>query len=157
MTDTNKKRPTKDNQDTSTEVIADLQRVRADFENFRKRSDIEKQQAKEIGFMQAVLKLLPIIDNIERAIKYMPEDLADNPWANSVSGLTKQLDKSLSELNIERINSAPGTVFNPELHDAIQFNEDASGETEIIQEELQSGYLYQSVPIRHSMVKVTKK
>lgn len=139
------------------ELTADLQRTRADFENYRKRADLEKASARESGQAGAILKLIPVVDNIERAVAHMPADLSDNAWAQGVVSLTKNLDKSLESLNIKRIDSAPGVVFNPELHEAIQFDESAEGEQEVIAEELQSGYLLNGQPIRHAMVKVTKK
>lgn len=139
------------------EVTADLQRVRADFENYRKRVEIEKDQAKKSGQYSAVLKLLPVIDNIERAIAHLPDDLKDNAWAQSVAGLTKNLDKSLEGLNVKRISSKVGDVFNPDLHEAIQFDEDAEGDKEVIAEILQAGYTLDGHPIRHAMVKVTRK
>ena len=139
------------------ELTQDLQRTRADFENYRKRSEVERISARESGQTSAILKLLPVIDNIERAIAYIPEDLKDNPWAQSVSGLVKNLEKSLESLNLKRIDAKAGTVFNPELHAAIQFDEEAVGETEIITQELQPGYTLGSVPIRHAMVKVTRQ
>lgn len=139
------------------EITLDLQRTRADFENYRKRTEQEKQMARESGQASAILKLLPVIDNIERAIGHMPAELADNPWAQGVTGLVKNLNKSLEALNIKRIEAMPGTVFNPEMHEAIQFDEDADGEHEVIAEELQAGYTLNGMPIRHAMVKVTKQ
>jgi len=140
-----------------SELTQDLQRTRADFENYRKHSDIEKKMAREMGQASTILSLLPVIDNIERAISYIPEDLKDNSWAQGVAGLVKNLDKSFANMNIKRIDSKPGTVFNPELHEAIQFDEDAVGEKEIIAEELQAGYTLNGAPIRHAMVKVTRQ
>ena len=139
------------------EATADLQRVRADFENYRKRVEIEKEQAKKSGQYSAVLKLLPVIDNIERAIAHLPDELKDNAWAQSVAGLTKNLDKSLEGLNVKRIKASVGDVFNPDLHEAIQFDEDAEGDKEVIAEILQAGYTLDGHPIRHAMVKVTRK
>lgn len=139
------------------ELTLDLQRTRADFENYRKRVDAEKSAAREAGQASAIQKLLPVIDNIERAITYAPEDLKDNPWVQGVSGLAKNLEKSLDSLNLKRIDAKPGTEFNPEFHEAIQFDEDAAGDTEVIAEELQAGYTLNGHPIRHAMVKVTKQ
>lgn len=139
------------------QLTEDLQRTRADFENYRKRVDGEKQNARTIGESLTILKLLPVIDNIERAITHLPEELADNKWAQGVVGLTKQLEKSLHGININRIEASPGTVFNPEIHEAIQFDEDSDGKQEVIAEELQAGYLYNGNPIRHAMVKVTRR
>lgn len=139
------------------ELTADLQRTRADFENYRKRVDMEKQSAREAGQAAAILKLLPVIDNIERAVAHTPAELQDNKWAQGIAGLVKNLEKSLESLNLKRIEAAPGTAFDPELHEAIQFDEDAEGEHEVIAEELQAGYLLGGHPIRHAMVKVTRK
>lgn len=139
------------------ELTLDLQRTRADFENYRKRVDAEKQAARESGQAGAVMKLLPVIDNIDRAVAYLPEELKDNKWAQGVAGLVKNLEKSLEGLNVARIDAKPGTAFNPELHEAIQFDEEAEGENEVIAEELQAGYLLNGQPIRHAMVKVTKQ
>lgn len=139
------------------ELTNDLQRTRADFENYRKRVEQEKDSARTIGRMQAILKLLPVIDNIERAISHLPEELKDNKWARGIEGLTKHLEKSLEGLELRRIDSTPGTVFNPELHEAIQMDEEATGEQEVVAEELQPGYMLGGDVIRHAMVKVTRK
>jgi len=138
------------------ELMQDLQRTRADFENYRKRMEAEKTAAREAGQAAAILKLLPVIDNIERAIAHTPPELADNKWAQGVASLVKNLEKSLESLNLKRIVATPGTPFNPALHEAIQFDEDATGEHEVIAEELQAGYTLGGAPIRHSMVKVTR-
>lgn len=138
-------------------LTADLQRNRADFENYRKRVEAEKQTARSDGESLAIMRLLPVIDNIERAIVHIPEDLAENKWAQGVAGLVKQLEKSLESLNLKRIEASAGTTFDPELHEAIQVDEDAKGDHEVIAEELQAGYTLNGRPIRHAMVKVTRK
>jgi molecular chaperone GrpE len=60
-------------------------------------------------------------------------------------------------MNVKRIDAKPGTMFNPELHEAIQFDETAEGDQEVIAEELQAGYTLGGQPIRHAMVKVTRQ
>jgi molecular chaperone GrpE len=139
------------------ELTGDLQRTRADFENYRKRVEAEKTSAREAGQAGAILKLLPVVDNIERAVLHIPEDLKDNKWTQGLAGLSKNLEKSLDALNLKRINAEKGSEFNPELHEAIQFDEEAEGDTEIIDQELQAGYTLNGRPIRHAMVKVTRK
>ncbi len=140
-----------------TDLTADLQRTRADFENYRKRVEQEKQNARMTGEASAVLKLLPVIDNIERAITHIPAEIADDKWVQGVAGLAKNLDKSLETLHLKRIDATPGTPFDPTLHDAIQIDEDAVGDHEVIAEELQAGYILAGQPIRHAMVKVTRQ
>jgi molecular chaperone GrpE len=138
------------------ELTLDLQRTRADFENYRKRVEAEKEMARGSGRASAIMKLLPVVDNIERAIAHLPEDLKDNAWAVSVAKLSKNLEKSLADMGVERIEAAQGSTFNPDLHDAVQFDEEAEGEAEVIAEELQSGYKIDGVVMRPSMVKVTR-
>ena len=139
------------------ELTSDLQRVRADFENYRRRVEDEKTQSKKMGEYATILKLLPVVDNIERAIVHVPKELKDNTWANGVIALQKQLESSLKNLGVTRIDAKKGVLFNPDFHEAIQFDENADGEQEVIQEELQAGYLYHDTAIRHAMVKVTSK
>ena len=139
------------------EITDDLKRTRADFENYRKRADIDKAQARELGQTATILKLLPVIDNIERAITFMPEELKDNTWVQGVAGLVNSLEKSLESMDLKRIDASVGTLFNPELHDAVQFDEDAKGDSEIISEQLQAGYTLGGRPIRHAMVRVTRQ
>ena len=62
------------------ELTADLQRLRADFENYRKRVDSEKLSARQDGEVRAIMKLLPVIDTIERAVATIPADIADHQW-----------------------------------------------------------------------------
>lgn len=139
------------------DLTLDLQRTRADFENYRKRVEQEKQMARGSGRAGAIMKLLPVVDNIERAITHLPEDLKDNAWANSVVKLTKNLEKSLADMGVERIDATVGSPFNPDLHDAVQFDEDTDGEHEVIAEELQPGYKVDGIVMRPSMVKVTRQ
>lgn len=139
------------------DLTADLQRVRADFENYRKRVDGEKQSAREDGEVRAITKLLPVVDTIDRAVAHIPADIAEHQWVKGVAGLVKQLDKTLGDLHLTKIDAKNGTVFNPELHQAIQFDEDAEGDTEVIAEELQPGYTLGGRPIRHAMVRVTRR
>ncbi len=139
------------------ELTQDLQRTRADFENYRKRTELEKIAARSSGQAAAILKLLPVIDTIERAITYTPEELKNNKWAQGIAGLVKNLEKALESLNLKRIDASKGTKFNPQLHEAIQFDEDATGDNEVIAEELQAGYTLGGQPIRHAMVKVTRQ
>lgn len=149
-------KPAEDAQVRLDELTADLQRTRADFENYRKRTEQEKISARQAGKMQAIMELLPVIDNIERALGYVPDELADNTWAQSVAGLVKNLDKSLEKLALKRIVATPGTAFDPELHQAIAIDE-ADGDHEVIAEELQGGYILGDSVLRPSMVKVTRR
>jgi len=136
------------------ELTNDLIRTRADFENYRKRVESEKEQAKVVAKSAIISKLLPIIDDIELAISYAPENLKDNPWVKGVNKLSLKLETSLSNLGVKTIDAKNNTTFDPKLHDAISMDDSSEGEEEIILEELRKGYLYNDAVIRPSMVKV---
>ena len=129
-----------------TELTNDLQRTRADFENFRKQVEIQKSQAMSTARYATVTKFLPLVDDFERALQTYPEQLAP---------LQKNFNKTLSSLGLARIDSNPGTEFNPDFHEAISV-EDEGGETEVISETLRPGYLYDGAVIRAAMVKIKR-
>lgn len=138
------------------ELLIDLQRTRADFENYRKRFEQEKAIARAGGKVSAIEQLLPVIDIIERAVVHVPKELEENAWVQGIVGLTKRLDKSLREIGVTKIVATEGTPFNPEMHEAVHFDE-SEGENEIVSEELQTGYMLGDDVLRHSMVRVTRK
>jgi len=148
------KKPLKNDQ--VAELTADLQRLRADFENYRKRAEAEKLQLTEVVKAATIMKLLPLVDDIERSLAYLPKDLKDNDWAKGVVSLKVKLEKQLADLNVTKIVAKPGTAFNPELHEAMLVG-DGEGDKEVIEQELQPGYKLGDTVIRHSKVKVTYK
>ena len=128
-----------------TELTNDLQRTRADFENYRRQVEQQKLQYGNVVKNTTVMKLLPLIDDIDRAI-------AANP---SLEPLAKSLEKTLKELGLERVETAAGTPFNPDLHEAVMV--EGEGEKEVIAETLRAGYRYDGELIRPAMVKVTRQ
>lgn len=139
------------------DLTLDLQRTRADFENYRKRSDLEKDQARDNGKNSVVMQLLPVIDNIDRAVGHMPKELEDNIWAQGVVSVSKSLEKMLGGLNLQKIEANVGDEFNPDMHDAVQFDEESTGDKEVVAEQLLAGYMLNGQPIRHAMVKVKRQ
>lgn len=125
------------------ELTNDLQRTRADFENYRKQMDMQKSQAMNFAKQETIRKVLPLLDDMERAILSTPE----------LQPLEKSLEKTLKELKLEKINSKENTDFNPDLHDAVMMD-DAGGSKEVVAETLRPGYIYEGEIIRPAMVKV---
>ncbi|MBP5512199.1 nucleotide exchange factor GrpE [Candidatus Saccharibacteria bacterium] len=128
------------------ELLNDLQRTRADFENFRKQVEIQREQAKKIAQDATILKMLPLIDDMSRAIAANPETLAP---------VAKTLEKTMESLGLKKIETKEGTEFNPDLHDAISM-EESDGEKEVVAEELRPGYLYNNEVLRAAMVRVKR-
>ena len=132
------------------ELTNDLQRTRADFENYRKNVENRVMDAKNLGERKAVNNILQIIDDIERAIAHLPEELVDNAWAQSVVKMYDKLEKNLAKNGIEKINSKAGEVFNPEVHEAIQFEDGTIFVKEIperIIHSIQSGGAVNELPV----------
>jgi molecular chaperone GrpE len=138
------------------ELTTDLQRLRADFENYRKRVEAEKSAARAAGKVGVLFQLLPVLDDIELATTHLPKNLEDNDWAKGVQNLTKKLENNLEAMDVRKIDAKPGTPFNPELHEAVTMD-DADGEHEVVAEELRTGYKLGTDVIRPAMVRVTKQ
>ncbi len=130
-----------------------LKRERADSENIRRRHDEQISSLKNLVKANIVRELLPVIDNFERALKHVPADLEDNDYVKGVQGVVKQFEKTLGQMGVERIKTV-GEIFDPRLHEAVTM-EEGEGTTEVVAEELQSGYKLGDEVIRHAMVKVS--
>lgn len=136
------------------ELTADLQRLQAEFINYKNRVDNEKATLSQFARAHVIKDLLPVIDDLERALNHLPEELAKNKWAQGASKVYDRLQKQLAKLGIQKIDSL-NQPFNPELHEAVQV--EGEGDQQIISEVLQQGYIIKDQVIRHSIVKVTNK
>ncbi len=134
------------------ELTDALQRERADVINVRRRHEEQVSGLRDGIKANVVRDLLPVIDNFERSLKHVPEDLEDNDYVKGVQGVVKQFEDTLTQMGVERIKTV-GEVFNPELHEAVSM-EEGDGDTECISEELQSGYQLADQVLRHAMVRV---
>lgn len=126
----------------NTELLNDLQRTRADFENYRKQIEAQKENEKKSAKLATVMKFLPLLDDIDRAVATYQE----------LSPLQKSLEKSLKDLGLSKIPSEEGVAFNPDLHEAVTV--EGEGVREVIAETLRPGYYYESEVLRPAMVKV---
>lgn len=135
------------------EYMDRLQRTMAEFDNFRKRTIKEKSQMYENGAKETVEKLLPIVDNFERALSSVSAEEKDLPFTQGVEMIFKQLLGALNELGVEPIE-ATGQAFDPNLHHAVTHAEDENFGENTVAEEFQKGYMYKDAVLRHSMVKV---
>lgn len=126
------------------ELTRDLQRTRADFENFRKQVEVQKANERQMAQLATVYKVLPLLDDVDRAIASYAE----------LAPLGKSLEKTLKELGLKRINSEEGVEFNPDLFEAVMV--EGEGEKEVIAETLRPGYYYEGQVLRPAMVKVRK-
>lgn len=130
-----------------------LLRQMAEFDNFRRRTEKEKTMMFETGAGSIIEKILPVVDNFERAMATVTEEQKEDPFVSGIDKIYKQLLTTLEQLSVTPIE-ALGKEFDPQLHNAVMHVEDeAYGENEVI-EEYQKGYKYRDSVVRHSMVKV---
>ena len=144
----------KDPRDTQIEELTDrLKRNMAEFDNFRKRTEKEKSAMYEIGAKDVVMKILPVVDNFERGLAAVPEDVKGTPFEDGMEKIYKQLMKTLDDMGVKPIE-AVGKEFDPNFHNAVMHIDDEEFGENIVAEEFQKGYTYRDSVIRHSMVKV---
>jgi molecular chaperone GrpE len=130
-----------------------LQRERADATNIRRRHEEQMGGVRTIVKANVVRDLLPVIDNLERALKHVPDELKDNDYVKGVQGVVKQFEKTLNGIGVSRIKTV-GEPFDPTYHEAVAM-EEGDGTEEIVSEELQAGYQVGDEVIRHAMVRVS--
>ena len=144
----------KDKRDEQIEELNDkYQRLFAEFQNFRSRSDKEKSAMFEVGARSIVEKILPVVDNIERGVAALSEEDLDSPVGQGMNLIYKQLLQTLEDMGVEAIE-AKGQEFDPELHNAVMHEDNDEFGENIVSEELQKGYKYKDTVVRHSMVTV---
>ncbi|MBR1758733.1 MAG: nucleotide exchange factor GrpE [Lachnospiraceae bacterium] len=125
----------------------------AEFENFRNRTEKEKSQMFETGASSVIEKILPVIDNFERGLAVLGEEEKEDPFAQGMDKIYKQLMTILNDMDVKPIE-AVGQTFDPNLHNAVMHVEDPEVGENIVVEEFQRGYTYRGNVIRYSMVKV---
>ena len=127
------------------ELTNDLQRTRADFENYRRQVEQQREQYGQLKAEATVRKFLPLLDDIDRAVAAQPEAMAP---------LAKNIEKTLKSLNLEKLSPEAGAEFDPNEHNAVMMEGD--GDNETIAEVLQAGYKYDGEIVRAAIVKVAK-
>ena len=129
------------------------QRLQAEFNNFRRRTESVRKESYDDGMRKAVELVLPAMDSLERALDAAKED--QSPLAEGVRLMNKQLQDCLQKMGVEKIDAA-GKPFDPALHNAVLSEEAEGVESGTVLEELQTGYSLGGKIIRHSIVKVAK-
>ncbi len=139
------------------EQIAQLEdkvkRQLAEFENFRNRTEKEKQAMFETGARSVIEKILPVVDNFERGMATVPEDKKEDPFVDGMNRIYRQLLTELENIGVKPIE-AVGLEFDPNLHNAVMQVESEEYESGVVAQELQKGYTYRDTVVRHSMVAV---
>lgn len=132
-----------------------LLRAQADFANYKRRSEQEREGQAKFATTVLVTELLPILDNFDRALATMPDEVRTLPWTEGLLLVDRHLRGTLEKQGLKPID-AVGSRFDPTLHEAIIQEESADHEDDEVIAELQRGYMMHDRVIRPSLVKVAK-
>ncbi len=136
----------------SQEYLDALQRERADFTNFRRRTELEKDQMGRWTAGETFKKILPVLDDLERALANRP---ADDAWANGVELVSRKFQSILEKEGVVRIE-AEGKPFDPHIHEAIMQEPSDTHESGTVIMVLQQGYMLGDRVLRPALVKVAQ-
>ena len=136
----------------AAQLLDTLQRSRAEFANYRRRIEQERELSRQRAAADIVRKLLPLAADFERALKSVPEVIAADPWFEGIQLVERKLWNLLGGEGVEPMESI-GHPFDPARHDAIMVDEGAE-QADTVVEEFQRGYLVRDSVLRPAMVKV---
>lgn len=131
--------------------LANWQRAEADFANYKRRAEQEKNELATSAISSLILNLLPILDDLERAFTSLPPNIAKFTWVEGISLIQRKLEAILEAHGLAEIQTV-GQPFDPALHEAVTYEE--GGEEGIVKGEFQKGYKFRGRVIRPSLVVV---
>lgn len=133
-----------------------LQRVQADFDNFRKRSEEQKKSLIEFATEDLIADILPVLDNFQRSANHIPDELKDNNWARGMQFVEKQLEDILIAHGLTRMEIKVGDKFDPQMQEAIICDKCEGFKPDQITEVVENGYMLSTKVLRPAKVKVAK-
>ena len=136
------------------DYLASLQRERAEFTNFRRRTADERQQERGLAGVDLIAKVLVLADDFDRALESRPADFADNAWVEGIAAIDRKLRLLLESEGVGAVEALPGTPFDPREHEAVvSVPGTGRAEGEIV-EEVRRGYRLRDRLIRPALVAV---
>ncbi len=136
------------------EYLDNYKRSLADFSNYRKRQDREREQQMLRVSMDVLRRLLPVMDDFDRAIKSIPPEHAGSNWVEGIVLIERKLKSLLEAFHVVPIE-ALGKPFDPNFHSAVMTEASDTYPAGVVMEELQSGYMLADQVLRPTMVKVS--
>ncbi|MGC8879066.1 MAG: nucleotide exchange factor GrpE [Anaerolineae bacterium] len=137
----------------AAEYLEGWQRARAEFANYRRRVEAEREDIRCRSNEALLLKLLPIVDDFERALQVLPGELADHPWVDGVRMILNKIHALLESENVTAVSTV-GQIFDPQWHEAMMQEETTEHPDGTIIEELRKGYRLGDRVLRPALVKV---
>lgn len=138
------------------EYLDQWRRTAAEFQNFRKRQERERQELIRNANAQLLMRLLPVLDDLQRAAQHVPEELRDNEWVNGVLIIERKLWAVLEQAGVQPIAAEAGQSFDPHLHDAVVAEPSETVPSGHIIGELERGYKLHDKVLRPAKVRVAR-
>jgi len=143
-------------EEEAAENKAAWQRSAADFQNYRRRMDQQREEEAALANEMLLRKLLTIADDFDRAIEHVPADQQHSPWVDGITAIDRKLRAMLESEGVSAAESAEGKPFDPREHDAIAYEESEVVPDGTVLRELQRGYRIRDRILRPSLVSVAK-
>jgi len=138
---------------SAAEYLDGWQRARAEYANARKRLERERAEAYGRAAVDYAQNMLPILDDFNRALSNVPDEIEQNDWFEGITLVTRKMNSILEDLNVEKIE-AIGQPFDPNFHEALALTEVEGFESGTVVEEVQGGYKLGERVIRPALVNV---
>ena len=140
---------------TKAEAYRDiLQRLQADFNNYKRRTEREREERTKLANRELILKLLPVLDDFARALESVLHEKADAGWVEGMALIARKLTAILEDEGLTRIDAA-GKEFNPWEHEAVRCEEGSDHDEGRVKAVLRDGYKLHDIVIRPAQVVVT--
>jgi molecular chaperone GrpE len=141
--------------DLAAEYLDALQRERASFLNYKRRVEQDREEASYKATANVLKKLLGVVDDFDRAIAHLPEEARNVPWVEGVLAIHRKLNAVLESEGVEKIE-AQDQPFDPNLHEAVAFDDTGDGHEDTVAEVYANGYKVRDRVLRPAMVKVSR-
>ncbi len=140
----------------AAEYLDGWQRARAELSNARKRFEKDRSEAGQFATASLLRKILPVLDDVDRAIKTVPDDLRQHPWVDGVALIQRKFQTVLESEGVKPIEVKPGDPFDPTQHEAMTHEESEERKEGEIIAEVQKGYRFRAEVLRPALVRVAK-
>jgi molecular chaperone GrpE len=141
--------------DLAAEYLDALQRERAAFLNYKRRVEQDREEASYKATANVLKKLLGVVDDFDRAVAHLPEEAKKVPWVEGILAIHRKLNSVLESEGVEKIE-AQDKPFDPNLHEAVAFDDTGDGHEDTVAEVYANGYKVRDRVLRPAMVKVSR-
>ena len=139
----------------ANEYLAGWQRARSDYANLKKETDLKQLELIKYANVELLQELLPLVDYFKQALRAVPESMKGLAWVEGVRHIQSKLEQILAYHGIKEMEVV-GEKFNPELHEAVGQVENSEQNSDIIVEEIRTGFLLHDKVLQAARVKVAK-